>query len=218
MSPAKGSPTGDLGIRGAMKLYADLPARRTRQVAGDLLLLIWILVWIQLAVVVHEATLALAVPGRLIQEAGTGLASRLRDAGARVGDLPVVGGDVRVPFDGAGDAARNIAEAGAAQVEAVQTLAFWLGIVVAAVPILVAVAAYVPSRWRFLHSATAAVRARGSSTGVDLLALRALTNQPMHRLAEVGSDPAGAWRRGDPDVVQALAALELREIGLGAPQ
>jgi hypothetical protein len=199
-----------------MKLYADLPARRTRQVAGDLLILIWVLVWIQMAVVVREATLALAVPGQEIQEAGTGLADRLRDAGATVDDLPLVGEEVRVPFDGAGDAARRIAEAGAAQVEAVQTLAFWLGLVVAAVPILVAVVGYLPFRWRFVRSATAAARVRDASNGVDLLALRALANQPMHRLAKLGADPASAWRRGDADVVRALAALELRGSGLDA--
>lgn len=200
-----------------MKLYADLPARRSRQVVGDLLFVLWILVWIQMAVVVREATLALAAPGRQIEEAGTGLARRLRDAGATVDDIPLVGDEVRVPFDGAGDAALRIADAGAAQVEAVQTLAFWLGLTVATVPILIVVAVYLPLRWRFVRAATAAKRFLDSAADLDLFALRALANQPMHRLARVSRDPAGSWRRGEPDAVRALAALELRGLGLGVP-
>lgn len=201
-----------------MKLYADLPARRSRQIVGDLLLLLWVLVWLQMAVVVREATLALAAPGRQIEEAGTGLAGRLRDAGASVEDIPLVGDEVRAPFDGAGDAAARIADAGAAQVEAVQTLAFWLGIAVATVPILLMLAVYLPIRWRFVRAATAATRFRDSTADPDLFALRALANQPMHRLAKVSTDPAGSWRRGDADVVRALAALELRGLGLAAPE
>jgi len=33
-------------------------------------------------------------------------------------------------------------------------------------------------------------------------------------LARVSDDPAGAWRRRDPDVVRRLAALELADAGL----
>jgi hypothetical protein len=50
-----------------------------------------------------------------------------------------------------------------------------------------------------------------------LLALRALARQPLHRLARIGEDPAGDWRRGDPGTVRALASLELTEIGLRPP-
>ena len=53
----------------------------------------------------------------------------------RISGVPVVGDDVRKPFDGAGGAADNLAAAGRAQVEAVHTLAFWLGIAVAMIPI-----------------------------------------------------------------------------------
>jgi hypothetical protein len=44
-----------------------------------------------------------------------------------------------------------------------------------------------------------------------------MARQPMHRLARISDDPAGAWRRADPAVVQALAELELRDTGLRAP-
>ncbi len=200
-----------------MKFYANAPGHQARQVLGDLLLVVWIAVWVKLALVVREATLALAAPGEQIEAAGTGLADRLRDAGSTVGGLPLVGDEARAPFDGAGDAADKIAAAGAAQVEAVHTLAFWLGITIAAVPILIVLAVYAPLRLRFIRRATAGARFVDSAADLDLFALRAMSNQPLHRLARISDDPARAWREGDPAVVRALAALELREVGLPPP-
>jgi hypothetical protein len=197
-----------------MKLYADGPVRRTRQVAGDLLLVLWVAAALALARVVRDATLGLASPGREVESAAGGLASRLRDAGAAVDDVPLVGDDVRSTFDGAGRSADQIAAAGAAQVEAVQRLAFWLAFAVAAVAILLALAVYLPRRWRFVRRATAGQRLVGSSGGLELFALRALAGQPVHRLARVSDDPVADWRAGDPAVVRALAALELEDTGL----
>jgi hypothetical protein len=201
----------------SMKLYADGPGRRARQVVGDVLLLLWVAVWIELARVVHRATLALAVPGEEIQSAGTGLAGKLRDAGSTVGSVPLVGDDVRVPFDGAGDAADRIASAGAAQVDAVHTLAFWLGLCVGTIPILIVLAVYLPLRWRFVRTATAGQRFVDSGSDLDLFALRAMTNQPLHRLARISDDPVAAWRAGDAAVVRDLAVLEMRDVGLAPP-
>ena len=200
-----------------MKLYADGHVRRTRQITGDVLLLVWVVLCLWLAGVVRDATLALATPGRKIEAAGGGLAERLRDAGSAVGDIPLVGDEARSPFDGAGRAADEIAAAGASQVEAVQHLAFWLGITVAAIPIVVMLLVYLPRRWRFVREATAGRRFIDSSADLDLFALRAMAHQPMHRLARISDDPVGAWRDGRPDVVRALALLELRDAGLTAP-
>lgn len=203
-----------------MKLYADGQVRRTRQVAGDVLLLLWVVLWVWLGNVVHDATLALAVPGEKIQAAGGDLADRLREAGSAVGSIPLVGDQASAPFDGAGRAADQIVAAGAAQVDAVQHLAWWLGVLVAAAPILVLAAVYVPLRWRFVRRATASRRFVDAdtdpSTGLDLFALRAMALQPLDRLARVSPDPVRAWRDGDRDVVRALALLELRDAGLSA--
>ena len=46
-----------------MKLYADASVRRTLQIAGDLLAVLWIWLWIASALKVHDATLELATPG-----------------------------------------------------------------------------------------------------------------------------------------------------------
>jgi hypothetical protein len=76
---------------------------------------------------------------------------------------------------------------------------------------------FVPVRWRFVREATAGARFIDAAEDLDLFALRALARQPLHVLAGVSDDPAGAWRARDGDVVAALAALELRDSGLSLP-
>lgn len=197
-----------------MKLYADLPVRRARQVTGDVLLVVWVVLWSWLATRVYDATMRLAVPGERIDEASSAMAERLREAGDTVADLPLVGDEASRPFDGAGGAADELAAAGRAQVDAVHTLAWWLALAVLLVPVLLALAAYLPPRVRFVRRATAGRRFLDSAADLDLFALRALANQPLHVLARVSDDPARAWREGRPDVVRRLAALELRDTGL----
>ena len=46
-----------------MKLYSDIPGRRLAQVAADVGLLLWVVLWIRIALRVHEATMQLAEPG-----------------------------------------------------------------------------------------------------------------------------------------------------------
>jgi hypothetical protein len=200
-----------------MKWYADLPGRRELQLAGDLTLAVWVVVWVWLADVVHDAVMELAEPGRQLEAAGSSLGDRLRDAGSTVGGIPYVGDDADKPFQAAGSSSDQLAAAGRSQVEAVQTMAFWLGLTVALVPILVALAVYLPPRIRFVRRATAGQRFLDSAADLDLFALRALANQPLHVLARISPDPAEAWRRKDADVVRRLAALELKANGLAPP-
>ena len=200
-----------------MKLYADSDGRRLVQMAGDALLLLWILIWVEVGKAVHDATMLLAGPGREMTTAGNGLAEKMREAGSVVGDTPLIGEGLQAPFDGAGDAADELAAAGAAQVNAVEQLAALLGWTVGLIPVLIMLAVYLPGRWRFIRQATAGQRFIDAAADLDLFALRALTRQPMHRLARITDDPAGAWRRGDREVLHKLAALELKEVGLRLP-
>ena len=87
----------------------------------------------------------------------------------------------------------------------------------AVIPIVLVVGVWLLLRLRFVRRATAAQRFIDADADLDLFALRALARQPMHRLARVSDDPAGAWRAQDPDVVRALALLELRDSGLRPP-
>jgi hypothetical protein len=201
-----------------MRFYADTSVRRTLQIAGDLAVVLWTWLWISIAHQVHDAALKLATPGHKIDTSATDLAERLRDAGRAVAKVPLVGDDVRGPFDGAGGAANGLADAGQQQVTAVGSLAHWLGLAVALIPILLLLWFYLPSRIRFVRRATAGQRFLDSGADLDLFALRAMTHQPLHVLARVSPDPAGAWRRGESDVVDRLARLELNAAGLAVPE
>ncbi len=194
-----------------MRMYAATPVRATRQIVADLLFVLWLVGWVWIASTVHDTTMLLAGPGRQTEESATSLADRLRDAGGSLEGLPVVGDDVAAPFDEAADAGR-------AQVQAVEELAFWLGLSVGAIPILVVAGFYVPVRWRFTRRASAGQRFIDAGEDLDLFALRALAHQPMHVLAKVSPDPAGEWRRRDPEVTRALAEIELRAQGLRPPR
>jgi hypothetical protein len=199
---------------GVMKLYADLPARRTLQLTGDLVVAAWMVLWAVLGIAVHDVTLQLAKPGHEVTSASTDLADRLHQSGKVVGDLPLVGDKAAEPFDQASNAAEGLADAGRAQVRAVERLARWLGWSVALIPILGALLLYLPPRVRFVRRAAAGQALVDSAADLDLFALRALAHQPFTRLAAISDDPAAAWRRQDPETVRRLAALELAAVGL----
>ena len=100
--------------------------------------------------------------------------------GRTVFDIPLVGDGASKPFDGAGDAATGLAQAGQQQVAAVDSLAQWLALAVALIPILVLLWFYVPQRIAFVRRATAGQRFLDSGADLDLFALRAMAHQPLH--------------------------------------
>lgn len=197
-----------------MKLYADRPPRLAAQLLADLLTVVWIAGWVLLGRFVHEMVSALAVPGEKMDDAGTSLSAKMLEAAGKVDDLPLVKDGIAVPFEGAAKAADQLRAAGEAQVDAVSTLAIWLAVGVVVVPVLMWLMIYVPLRWRFIRNATSAQRFVKAGSGTDLLALRAISTQPLHKLTKISDNPAQAWRDGDAEVVRKLAALELRSVGL----
>lgn len=200
-----------------VKLYADVPARRTRQVVGDVWLVAWSVLWIWVAVRLHELIMNLATPGLAIAEGATDLAGSITSAGESISSVPLVGETLGTPFDGMSDAAMSIADAGQATADAVALLARFLSIALAVLAITSFAVFWVPFRIGFVRRATAAQRFVDANEDLDLFALRAMARQPLHVLARITDDPAGAWRRGDQPVIHALAALELREEGLRPP-
>ncbi|MGW6195845.1 hypothetical protein ACWF0M_06825 [Kribbella sp. NPDC055110] len=201
-----------------MKLYADVGARRFGQVVGDLMLVAWVWLCVELGLLVYRATDALGAPGRKAAEAGDGLAGDLRRMSEPIGKVPAVGDELRSPIDSAAGAAGKLAQAGRDQAHAVEQLAYVLAGVTIGLPVLFAVLIWVPRRIRFARRATAARRFIDNAADLDLFALRAMANQPMHKLAKISDDPVAAWRAGDREVVTALATLELRTTGLKPPR
>ncbi|MEO5982920.1 MAG: hypothetical protein ABIQ13_11440 [Pedococcus sp.] len=200
-----------------MKLYADLPGRRTLQILADLGIVAWVSAWAWVGRLVHDTTLGLAAPGHGLQSAGSGFRKEMTGAGNAVKDVPLVGDKIAAPFRRAGSAGTTIQQAGTDLVDAVGKLANLLGWVSALVPIVIVGLLWVFVRGRFVRRATAAQRFIDQSADLDLFALRAMAGQPMRKLAAISPDPAGAWRRGDKPTIRALALLELRDSGLAPP-
>ena len=64
-----------------MPLYAQHPALRARQVAADLGMLAWIVLWVLVARTVHRAVLVLAEPGRAVEDLGSSVAGNMETEG-----------------------------------------------------------------------------------------------------------------------------------------
>lgn len=197
-----------------MKIYADRFPTAVWQFLTDLLVIAWVYGWIRGAMWLHDLVQKLALPGQKMESAGGGLADNLADAGGKVGQVPVVGGELTTPFDRAAAAARSMAEAGRDQQDLVGDLALALSLLALVFPLGLVLLGWLPLRARWIRRATAAARLRSVAAGRDLLALRALAGQPLRRLARIDTDVAQAWRRGDERAVAALAELELRSLGL----
>jgi hypothetical protein len=197
-----------------MKIYADLPGVGLRQFLTDLLVVAWVAFWVRASVWVYDRVSRLAVPGQKIESAGTGMSSGLTSAGDKVGNIPAVGDGLATPLHQAANAATALADAGRSQQAAVHNLAIALVALVLIVPLSLVVLGWLPLRMRWIRRATLAASLRAKPSGRDLLALRALTRQPLRRLVRIHPDPASAWRDGDPAAMHSLANLELRTLGL----
>ena len=110
--------------------------------------------------------------------------------------------------------ARDIAGAGAQLNSTATWLAWLLALAVAAPPIMAIAAPWLVLRLRFFRRKWVALTLARTPAGEQLLALRALANRPLAKLAAINADPVGAWRREDAAAIQGLAALELRARGV----
>jgi hypothetical protein len=197
-----------------VKLYADRASTALRQLVTDVIVVIWVYVWIRLAMALYDLVEKLAVPGQKLQGAGTGMADNLDNVGSHIGDVPIAGKSLAAPFGKAADAARSLSDAGKQQQDIVHHLSWILAALTLAVPLALVLFVWLPLRVRWMVRAGAAKKLRSASAGRDLLALRALATQPLGRLTRMDPEIAAAWRRGDPKAVDALAIMQLKSLGL----
>ncbi len=120
-----------------MKLYSDIPARRTVQVAADVGIVLWVVLWVRVAARVHDATMALAEPGRNLAGAGGSFRDTMAGAGDNVDDLPLLEDRIATPFRSAAGVGTEIERAGNDLVTAVERLSLVLALTTALVPILI---------------------------------------------------------------------------------
>jgi hypothetical protein len=224
-----------------MRLYADRPDRRARQLAADLGLLAWAVGWLLVARSVHGAVLVLAEPGRAVADLGSSIARTMGSAAGAAEDVPLVGDELAGPFSDLGDAGGAVGSAGQGTQDAVQTLATVLAVVLVVLPVGWLLLRWAPWRLGWAREAAAADRLVAGPRGVrsaradagpaggstpagtagpdlDLLAARALATAPLAALAALPAGTGAGWRAGDPAAVRALAALELRRLGLRLPE
>ncbi len=216
-----------------MRLYAQNPALRLRQIAADVGLLVWIVGWVLAARAVHNAVLLLAGPGQAVEDLGRSVGGSMDSAAGVAEDVPLVGDELSAPFGALAKASGSVRGAGQSAQDAVDTLATILAVTLVVLPVGWLLLRWLPWRSRWLREATAAERLltgtqAGASTGhvgalgrspdLELLAARAMATAPLPRLAALPSGTGAAWRAGDPAAVRALAALELDRLGLRLPK
>jgi hypothetical protein len=197
-----------------MRFYAQSPTLRARQVAADVGMLAWAVLWVVVARVVHDAVLVLAEPGRAVEDLGTSVGGTMGSAADVAEDVPVVGDELSAPFDALSEASGTVRGAGQAAQDAVGTLAMVLAVTLVVLPVGWLLLRWLPARLRYAREAGAARRLLSGTPDLDVLAARALATAPLPRLAALPAGTAAAWRTGDPQAARALAAVELRRLGL----
>jgi len=204
-----------------MRLYAQHPALRLRQLAADIGLLVWVVGWVLAARAVHGAVLLLAGPGQAVEDLGRSVGGSMESAAGAAEDVPLVGDELSAPFDALAEASGSVRGAGQSAQDAVDTLATILAVALVVLPVGWLLLRWLPWRTRWLREATAAQRLlTGTPAGgadLELLAARAMATAPLPRLAALPPGTGAAWRAGDPAAVRTLAALELDRLGLGLP-
>ena len=201
-----------------MPLYAQHPALRARQVAADLGMLAWIVLWVLVARTVHRSVLVLAEPGRAVEDLGSSVAGNMDSAAEAAGDVPLVGDELAAPFRALSDASGSVRGAGVAAQDAVATLALVLAVVLVVLPVGWLLLRWLPWRMGWAREARAARRLLAGTPDLELLAARAMATAPLPRLAALPAGTGAAWRSGDPAAVRALAGLELDRLGLRLPE
>ena len=194
-----------------MKLYAETPRRRTRQLVQDSVVAGWIVLWVFFGMVTHDVVARLAGPATRVAQSSESLSDSMASVSDTIDEVPLVGGALEEPFSSASRASASVAAESRAQKDLFLRAALWLGLFIALAPIGAVLLTYLPYRWRWVREATAADRLRLDSDDLYLFALRAIAKRPLSELRKASPDPGAALVSGD---YEALARLELEQLGL----
>jgi hypothetical protein len=198
-----------------MRLYPAAPRALVTTVAGDLLVLAFLLVLARLGVLVHDAVDELAALGSGVASAGGGVRDAFATAADGVGSLPLVGGELAEQLRAAGrSTGGQIVAAGREGEQRVHELAGTLGRLTFLVPGALLLLLYLPGRVAQVRRLTAGARVvRSAAATPRLLAMRAAFSLPYPVLLRYTPDPFGDLERGE---YARLAAAAREDAGLPA--
>jgi hypothetical protein len=194
--------------------YATTPGRLLAQVVSDIVVVLWTVLWVLVGMAVHSAVSTIGEAGRQVESGANGIADNLNEAGDRTDNFPLIGDPLSKSLRSASEAALDIAGAGHNLAATASWLSWVLALAVATPPILAIAMPWLFLRLRFFRHKWTAITLASTAAGEQLLALRALANRPLAKLAAVHPDPVGAWRNQDAVTIRGLAALELRSAGI----
>ncbi|WP_395309904.1 hypothetical protein V4U86_03485 [Mycobacterium sp. AMU20-3851] len=194
--------------------YATRPGRLVAQLASDIIVIAWTVVWVMVGSAVYAAVATIAEVGRQVQSGADGVSGSLNSAGDSADDVPLIGGALSGPLRAASEAAGEIAGAGQNLDSTATWLAWVLALAVAATPILAVAMPWLFLRLRFFRRKLTVLTLASTHAGQELLAMRALANRPLGKLTAIHPDPIGAWRRDDRPAIRGLALLELHAAGV----
>ena len=131
--------------------YASRPHRVAIQIVSDIVVISWTALWVWIGTAVYTAVALIADAGRTVQTGANGVAANLDAAGQSAGKVPLIGHALSSPLASAGNAARDIANAGHNLDTTASWLAVLLALAVAAPPILALAMPWLFFRLRFLE-------------------------------------------------------------------
>jgi hypothetical protein len=201
-----------------MAIYARRSGKRARQIAADVFVACWTVVWALLGFLVHSLIAATADPIRRGADAFQQMSQDFRSAAEKAASVPAVGDQLRRPFDEAVQRMDAVIASAHHEIDLIERTALVLGWLTFVIPVLIILAFWLPRRIRFAREGRAVRALLENHPDLDLFALRALATQPIRRLARLSPDPMRAWRSADREVITALADLELRDAGVRLPR
>lgn len=200
-----------------MVLYAKRSGRLVGQVVADLMTVVVSVGAYLSGRAVYQGILALADPVIAAGGALGALQTKISEAAASAGGIPGFGDALRAPLDEVAAQVSSLVAQLSDQAVLIQHAAGLTGLAVFLVPVVVWWALWLPARVRFAREAAAASALLGAGVGMDLFALRGLSNLPLRVLVKIHGDPVAAWRNQDAVVIDALARRELDRVGVQAP-
>ncbi len=199
-----------------LKLYPDVPGKRTSTIVRDLVLLGLVVLFAWMGYKVYELVGNLTVLGSGVKDAGLSVQSGFNSVAGAVDSVPFVGGKLSDALQSAGQGSGgNVAGLGQSGIDKVNELARALGLIVFLLPTSLVLLMMVPPRIRQIRRLGAASAVLVDTDDPErrrLLAMRAAFGLSYVTLLDYTRDPLGDLVAGryDPLVDAALDDAGIR--------